>query len=37
MRQDLARNVAVHAFEEAYHINGGCTRGIGQPQLYLVV
>jgi hypothetical protein len=30
MRQDLARNVAVHAFEEAYHISGGCTRWIGQ-------
>jgi hypothetical protein len=31
MRQDLARYVAVHAFEEAYHISGGCTRWIGQP------
>jgi|GEM_PF-7003296 len=31
MRQDLARNVAVHAFEEAYDISSGCTRWIGQP------
>jgi hypothetical protein len=31
MRQDLARNAAVHSFEEAYHISGGCTRWIGQP------